>query len=1123
MSDARLTLLLSLSLPALAAAQRPLLKAERWSDIIAVPDPVACAVDDQGHVFVTLTTRRKIGDLDIREWSEWVPRDVGLENIDQKKAFLHEVLAPGKLRGPKGSLTDANKDGSVDWQDLTVPTESIIRLTDSNGDGRADASTVFATDFRTEVTGIAAGVMAHEGSVYSTIAPDVWKLTDADGDGAAEQRQSIVHGFGHHIAYAGHDMHGLRTGPDGRVYWSIGDKGVNVLMPDGSRTARPHEGCVLRCEPDGSGFEIFAHGLRNVQEIAFDDYGNMFGVDNDADKSGEKERLVYITEQSDAGWRCAWQYHPAWNPWMTEGRWQVAHAGQPLFLTPPIALSHDGPAGFEHNPGTALAPEWRGWFFLNQFPSGKMNALRLEPEGASFRLAEDVLVSSGIMGIGMSWGPDGGLYFADWDGGYPLDGKGAVWRMDVAADKADPLRAEVKSRLAEGFSKLGPGQVQALLSHADSRLRGGAQRELAKRGKWEILTNTYADANAPQLARIHSLWGLGQGLRRKAWKDEAFLTAALADADPVIRIQAAKIASEAPPSPALQTALVKLLGDIAPGVRMQAALAVGRQKAEGAVPALTLMAEGLSRGDAILRNAAVTALAGAASGKQLAALTNHASAEVRLCACLALGRQGDAATAGFLTDRDPAIAAEAAWAIHDDYGIPAALPVLAAWLDTIPATCQERALRRAINANYRLGTAEAAARLARFAVRPGLSFPVLVAVGKKGVPAASPGPQEEALLLLSLWTTPPALDRMDARPRLYPVRTGEAVRPALQPIQSDLLALRDPALKARALQVMAAFNLDVPAAVTATAAQDPATPPDVRLQSLRLLASQHPGAPERLPLLTKLLSDKSQPELRIESLAQLIAINPAAGLTAAASLIKEGRLKEQQAATAQLALAKHPGADAQLAALLTEAGDASAAPPGIRLDVVEAATARAAAVPRIAAALAVREKNVASATDPMAALTDCLVGGDPAAGRVVVLENNAANCVACHRFQKGAGSTVGPPLEGIGLVQPASYLLEALVNPAAVITPGYGLATLTLKNGTTLAGTVIKETADKITLRQPDGIDVSASVVEVSERTPPVSVMPPMHGILTPRQLRDVVAYLGTLKAKPDKAEGKEH
>lgn len=1118
--------ILCLAIPVLAGAQQPPLKAARWSGTIPVPDPVSCSVDDQGRVYVTLTTRRKVGDLDIREWPEWVPDDVGLENIDEKKAFFHGMLAPGKLRGPRGSLTDANKDGSVDWKDLTVPTESIIRLTDGDGDGKADASTVFATDFRTEVTGIAAGVLTFDGSVYSTIAPDVWRLTDADNDGVAEQRQSIAHGFGHHIAYAGHDMHGLTVGPDGRLYWTIGDKGVNVVLPDGTRAARPHEGCVLRCEPDGSGFEIFAHGLRNVQEIAFDDYGNLFGVDNDADKPGEKERVVYIVEQSDAGWRCAWQYHNAWNPWMTEGRWQTAHEGQPLFLTPPIALSHDGPSGFARNPGTALGPEWRGWFFLNQFPSGKMNALRLEPEGASWRVAEDVTVSTGIMGIGMSWGPDGGLFVADWDGGYPLDGKGGIWRLDVAPAQADPLREEVKSRLAEGFSKLDPGQLKTLLGHGDARLRGGAQRELARRGQWEVLTGAFTDAKTPQLARIHALWGLGQGLRRKAWQDETFMAAALADADPAIRTQALKIIAEMPDSPALSAPLIKLLADPSPQVRMQAALAAGRRRSADAVPGLIAMAEGLSRQDAVVRHAVVTGLAGTATPERLAGLAKHQVPEVRLAACLALGRLASPSVAEFLTDADPAIASEAAWAIHDDTGIEAALPLLAAWLDNAPAQSQERAIRRALNANFRLGTPDAAARLARFALKPAPVLPpapVSKPGGKKKDTVAVLPPQGEALTLLNLWVSPPALDRLDGRPRKYDARDIAEVRKTLEPFRKPLLEFQDPALKTIALQVMAVFEMDVPAAITSEAAMSADTPANVRLQSLKLLAKQHPGASERLPTLTVLLRDATQPLLRIEALGQLMLLDPGTGLAAASQLIAGGRREEQQAAIAQLALAANPAADQRLAALLGPSGDATGAAPGVRLDVIEAATARASASPVLSAALEQRTKSLTGSGDPLALLADCAVGGDAAAGREIALENIAANCVACHRFQKGAGSTVGPPLESIGLMHPASYLLESLANPSAVIAPGFGMASVTLKDGTTVAGSILSESPGKLTLRQPDGVETTIALAEITARTPPISLMPPMHGILTPRQIRDVVAYLGTLKTKPEAAVEKEH
>ena len=61
-------------------------------------------------------------------------------------------------------------------------------------------------------------------------------------------------------------------------------------------------------------------------------------------------------------------------------------------------------------------------------------------------------------------------------------------------------------------------------------------------------------------------------------------------------------------------------------------------------------------------------------------------------------------------------------------------------------------------------------------------------------------------------------------------------------------------------------------------------------------------------------------------------------------------------------------------------------------------------------------------------------------------------------------------------------------------------------------------------LPQPDGVEVSAAPSAMEGRTPPISVMPPMHGILTPRQIRDVLAYLTTLKAKAGPAsEAKEH
>src|SRR5690606_12853827 len=124
-----------------------------------------------------------------------------------------------------------------------------------------------------------------------------------------------------------------------------------------------------RCDLDGSNFELFASGLRNLHESAFDAHGNLFGVDNDGDMPGERERFVYVVEGSDHGWRTNWQYLPndgrggTHHPWLREGLAIPHHAGQPAYITPPLSNYVDGPAGFAFNPGTALNAFYRDHFF----------------------------------------------------------------------------------------------------------------------------------------------------------------------------------------------------------------------------------------------------------------------------------------------------------------------------------------------------------------------------------------------------------------------------------------------------------------------------------------------------------------------------------------------------------------------------------------------------------------------------------------------------------------------------------------------------------------------------------------------------------------------------------------
>lgn len=392
-------------------AEKPNLKSlefTKWTPDFLVPDPVALSFDNQGRAYVTQTQRRKANDLDIRQNRDWIPNDLSFKTPDEKRAFYHKAFTSENSNANRRRVKDFNQDGKHNLADLKFLSERIHLIEDTNGDGLADQTSIYAEGFTDEIGGIAAGVLHHDGDVYTTIVPDVWKLRDTNNDGKADQRQSIAYGFGVHLAYAGHDMHGLTVGPDGRIYWTIGDKGVGASSKEGLHFQYPNQGAVLRCDPDGSNFEVYARGLRNVQEIAFDQYGNMFGIDNDSDRPGEKERFVYIVQHMDAGWRSNWQYrNGSFNPWMDENLSIPWHKGQPAYITPPISLYNNGPAGLAFNPGTALGEEWQNYFFHTSAPNGQQWAFQVEQDGASFKMVNDMQIGNGVPIVGINFGPDG--------------------------------------------------------------------------------------------------------------------------------------------------------------------------------------------------------------------------------------------------------------------------------------------------------------------------------------------------------------------------------------------------------------------------------------------------------------------------------------------------------------------------------------------------------------------------------------------------------------------------------------------------------------------------------------------------------------------------------------------
>ena len=140
----------------------------------------------------------------------------------------------------------------------------------------------------------------------------------------------------------------------------------------------PDEGAVFRCNPDGSGLEIFATGLRNPQSLVFNEVGDLFTGDNDCD-NGDEERFVHVVEGGDSGWRVGYQFAPLGKagPWNTERLWHQRHPGQAAYIVPPICNVEDGPSGIVYYPGTGLNPSYRGHFFMTHFKGSDRKSTRL--------------------------------------------------------------------------------------------------------------------------------------------------------------------------------------------------------------------------------------------------------------------------------------------------------------------------------------------------------------------------------------------------------------------------------------------------------------------------------------------------------------------------------------------------------------------------------------------------------------------------------------------------------------------------------------------------------------------------------------------------------------------------
>ncbi|MFM8583558.1 MAG: HEAT repeat domain-containing protein [Planctomycetaceae bacterium] len=1063
-----------------------------WAAEPRLANPVAFCLDHLGRVYVAETFRQLKGVEDNRDHADWVDDDLAARTVADRLEFFRRHL------GERLANYEVEQD-------------RIRLLEDTDGDGVADRDRVFADGFRSAVEGTGAGVLAHNGSVYYTNIPHLWRLRDIAGDGQSVHRESLHSGYGVRVAFRGHDLHGLCLGPDGRLYFSIGDRGLNVQSREQRQLAYPDQGAVLRCELDGSDLEVVHSGLRNPQELAFDDRGNLFTGDNNSD-SGDKARWVAVVPGADSGWRMNFQYLPDRGPWNREKLWQPAHAGQPAWILPPVTHLADGPSGLAYAPGVGFGTETAGRFFLcdfrGAFGGSGIRALKVEPKGAGYEVTENRQFLWQVLATDVDFGPDGALWLSDWVEGWDGPGKGRLLR--VASTLADDRQAGIEmARLLSGeFSALPVPRLLELLAHPGRQVRMRAQYELAERPVEQVvpalagkLASQSKNPATQPIARLHTLWCLGQRVRTQTRRAGPMtgplrktsletVVGLLGDRDPELRAQSACVLADWGWREALAPVL-PLLADQDPRVRFQAGLALAKLAATDPTStdrvgaALIAAVRANDNADVYLRHALVTGLAGLPDPLWLRIPLADERPSVRLAALLACRRLRRPEVAEGLSDSDPELVAEAARAIYD-LPMPDQIPALAR-LRVDEKQHSEATLWRVLGANHRMGGDEGAGRVADMAADSDLPLPL----------------RTVALRLLADWTQPRPRDPVLGEWRPLESRQGEPAIRALTRHARTLLAGPAP-LRPLALDAIARLEIADLAEAVVPLINDPSQPGELRGAALRAAARLRS---DRLANQAEGWLRDAAPEVRIAALEHLPELNASLLQATLERTLREGTLGERQLAFRVLGrLSGEQGLDLLSGAL--RRGLDGGEPAGVLLDLREAARAREADSLKPL----LNRFSVADETHPLKSSRLASEGGDARRGERIFFEKTEVSCLRCH-VVRGRGGKVGPELTKIAVDKSRQELLESIVLPNQSIAKGFESVLLLTTSGRQIAGVLREEDDRQVTLVTAEGVTVSVPKTEIEEQARTKSAMPEdLAGKLTPFELRDLVEYLSTLK-----------
>jgi putative membrane-bound dehydrogenase-like protein len=473
------------------------------------------------------------------------------------------------------------------WSKLRPEGDRIVILEDTNGDGAAD---VVKTFYQGPDVNTALGICVLGSKVIVSSSPKIMVFTDANGDDKADGPPQVLFSG---IAGVQHDhgAHAFVFGPDGKLYFNLGNDGRQLKTSDGAKfivdangnevnaNGKPYrQGLVFRCNLDGSEVETLGWNFRNNYEVTVDSFGTIWQSDNDDDGNrGVRINFVmefgnygYTDEMTGAGWG---QKRSNMETEIPQRHWHLNDPG----VVPNLLLTGAGsPTGITIYEGNLLPAVFQNQIIHCDAGPRVVRAYPVELDGAGYKAKMvDLLTStdSWYRPSDVAVAPDGSIYIADWNdagvGGHNMaDQKletmtGRIYRVAPPGHKASVPKINLSTAAGCVEALQSPNYATRYLAWTKlHEMQGQAESELGK--LWKSDNQRFRARALHLLARIKG-------------SEPRYVEQALKDGNADIRVTGLRIARE------LKLDVVPyirmLAYDASPQVRRECAIALRHHKA----------------------------------------------------------------------------------------------------------------------------------------------------------------------------------------------------------------------------------------------------------------------------------------------------------------------------------------------------------------------------------------------------------------------------------------------------------------------------------------------------------------------------------------------------------------